>query len=119
MARQTPITLPQTAIVFSPYGDTVFVVTKAKDAKGRDTLIAQQRFVTLGDARGDQVAILSGLKPDEDVVSAGQDQAQERIARDDRQFDPRAERRRAQAAGSVVAMGFTSISSSGALSCRS
>ncbi|HJW39811.1 MAG TPA: efflux RND transporter periplasmic adaptor subunit, partial [Rhizomicrobium sp.] len=71
-APQTPITLPQTAIVFSPYGDTVFVVTKAKDAKGSDTLIAQQRFVTLGDARGDQVAILSGLKPDEDVVSAGQ-----------------------------------------------
>jgi membrane fusion protein (multidrug efflux system) len=71
-APQTPITLPQTAIVFSPYGDTVFVVTKAKDAKGRDTLIAQQRFVTLGEMRGDQVAILSGLKPDEDVVSAGQ-----------------------------------------------
>ena len=71
-APQTPITLPQTAIVFSPYGDTVFVVTKGKDMKGRDTLIAQQRFVTLGDTRGDQVAILSGLKPDENVVSAGQ-----------------------------------------------
>ena len=71
-APKTPITLPQTAIVFSPYGDTVFVVTKGKDMKGRDTLIAQQRFVTLGDTRGDQVAILSGLKPDENVVSAGQ-----------------------------------------------
>ncbi|HEY0299822.1 MAG TPA: efflux RND transporter periplasmic adaptor subunit [Rhizomicrobium sp.] len=71
-APQKPITLPQTAIVFSPYGDTVFVVTRGKDANGQPTLTAQQRFVTLGDTRGDQVAVLDGVKPDEDVVSAGQ-----------------------------------------------
>jgi membrane fusion protein, multidrug efflux system len=69
---QRPITLPQTAIVFSPYGDTVFVVTRGKDMKGQDVAVAQQRFVTLGDTRGDQIAILSGLSPDDDVVSAGQ-----------------------------------------------
>jgi membrane fusion protein (multidrug efflux system) len=69
---QNPITLPQTAIVFSPYGDTVFVVTKGKNADGKETLTAQQRFVTLGDTRGDQVAVLAGLRPDEDVVGSGQ-----------------------------------------------
>ncbi len=71
-AAQNPITLPQTAVVFSPYGDTVFVVTKGQDANGHETLTAQQRFVTLGDTRGDQIAVLSGIKPTDDVVSAGQ-----------------------------------------------
>jgi membrane fusion protein (multidrug efflux system) len=66
------ITLPQTAVVFSPYGDTVFVVVHAKDAKGNDGLVVRQRFVVTGEQRGDQVAITSGVKPDEDIVSSGQ-----------------------------------------------
>ncbi|HEY5347496.1 MAG TPA: efflux RND transporter periplasmic adaptor subunit [Rhizomicrobium sp.] len=66
------ITLPQTAVVFSPYGDTVFVVVHAKDAKGKDGLVVRQRFVVTGEQRGDQVAITSGVKPDEDIVSSGQ-----------------------------------------------
>jgi membrane fusion protein (multidrug efflux system) len=66
------ITLPQTAVVFSPYGDTVFVVVHAPDAKGKDGLVVRQRFVVTGEMRGDQVAITSGVKPDEDIVSSGQ-----------------------------------------------
>ncbi len=101
------ITLPQTAITYNPYGDTVFVVKKAsakKDPvseqaptsknksaqgtqkvaeKGRvaekntskdqdEPLIAEQRFVVLGPTRGDQVAIIKGLKEGEVVVTAGQ-----------------------------------------------
>ncbi|MDE1937382.1 MAG: efflux RND transporter periplasmic adaptor subunit [Alphaproteobacteria bacterium] len=69
------ITLPQTAVVYNPYGDTVFVITKSpasQNPTGKDQLAAEQRFVTVGETRGDQIAILSGLKPEEDVVSAGQ-----------------------------------------------
>lgn len=66
------ITLPQTAIVYNPYGDTVFLVVHQKDKDGKDQLVAQQRFVTVGETRGDQVAILSGLTSKDIVVSSGQ-----------------------------------------------
>jgi membrane fusion protein (multidrug efflux system) len=36
------------------------------------TLIARQRFVTLGETRGDQVAITKGVKPGEEIVTSGQ-----------------------------------------------
>jgi membrane fusion protein (multidrug efflux system) len=65
------ITLPQTAITYNPYGNTVFVVEHGtSDGKPRDTV--QQRFVKLGETRGDQVAVLSGIVPGDVVVSAGQ-----------------------------------------------
>jgi membrane fusion protein (multidrug efflux system) len=72
-APHMELTVPQTAITYNPYGDTVFVVTKqGVDAKGNPKLVAQQRFVTLSDTRGDQVAISKGLKAGEVVVIAGQ-----------------------------------------------
>lgn len=72
-AARSEITLPQTAITYNPYGDTVFVVSQnGTDAQGHAKLVAQQRFVTLSDTRGDQVAIQSGLKVGEVVVIAGQ-----------------------------------------------
>jgi membrane fusion protein (multidrug efflux system) len=66
------LTLPQTAVSYNPFGDTVFIVeeSKGKDEKAR--LLAQQKFVTTGEARGDQVAILSGIKEGDTVVTAGQ-----------------------------------------------
>jgi len=65
------ITLPKTAITYNPYGDTVYLVEKqTKDGKTVD--IARQLFVTLGETRGDQVAVTKGLKPGETVVTAGQ-----------------------------------------------
>jgi membrane fusion protein (multidrug efflux system) len=71
---RTQLTLPQTALTFNPYGDTVFVVEKTgeKDKDGQDALVARQRFVTIGDMRGDQVAIVSGLTANDLVVSSGQ-----------------------------------------------
>lgn len=66
------VTLPQTAIAYNSYGDTVFIVNHAKDAAGKDELVADQVFVTLGNTRGDQVAVLSGVKPGDVVVNAGQ-----------------------------------------------
>ncbi|MDP9015074.1 MAG: efflux RND transporter periplasmic adaptor subunit [Pseudomonadota bacterium] len=67
------ITLPQAAITYNPYGDTVYIVQKSGvDEKGNPKLTVQQRFVQLGDTRGDQVAVKSGIAAGEEVVTAGQ-----------------------------------------------
>jgi membrane fusion protein (multidrug efflux system) len=71
--KNDQITLPQTVVTYNPFGDTVFVVQKnGADDKGNPRLTVQQRFVKLGATRGDQVAVLSGIKAGEMVVSAGQ-----------------------------------------------
>lgn len=66
------ITLPQTAITYNPYGDVVYVVTPSKNEKGEDIQVVNQRFVTVGDTRGDQVAVVSGVSEKDLVVTAGQ-----------------------------------------------
>jgi len=68
------ITLPQTAITYNPYGDTVYVVVdgKGNDANGKPQLTARQTFVTTGATRGDQVAVLKGVADGDMVVTAGQ-----------------------------------------------
>jgi membrane fusion protein (multidrug efflux system) len=67
------ITLPQSAITYNPYGDTVFLVEhRGTDADGKAAAVVQQRFVKLGATRGDQVAVESGLQAGDVVVSAGQ-----------------------------------------------
>jgi membrane fusion protein, multidrug efflux system len=68
------ITLPQTAITYNPYGDTVYVVVdgKGSDVDGKPQLIARQTFVTVGPTRGDQVAVLKGVEEGDTVVTAGQ-----------------------------------------------
>ncbi len=67
------LTLPQTAITYNPYGDTVFVVKQSdKDKKGQPILTVRQIFVTTGGTRGDQIAVLSGIKAGDIVVTSGQ-----------------------------------------------
>jgi membrane fusion protein, multidrug efflux system len=69
----TYVTLPQTAITFNPYGDTVYVVeSKNNDAEGKPQLVARQTFVTIGPTRGDQVAIVRGIDAGDTIVTAGQ-----------------------------------------------
>jgi membrane fusion protein (multidrug efflux system) len=72
--EQRYLTLPQTAITYNPYGDTVFAVKPSdkKDEKGNPILTAQQVFVTTGPTRGDQVAIVKGVEAGTQVVSSGQ-----------------------------------------------
>jgi membrane fusion protein (multidrug efflux system) len=70
-APQKPLTLPQTAITYNTYGNIVYVVQKAKDKKGADIFTVQQRFVTTGETRGDQVVVLDGITPRDEIVSAG------------------------------------------------
>ena len=72
-APERHITLPQTAVAFTSYGDTVYIVEPAgNSAGGHAGLLARQVFVTTGATRGDQVAIMSGLKEGDVVVTAGQ-----------------------------------------------
>jgi membrane fusion protein (multidrug efflux system) len=72
------VTVPETAITYSLYGDSVFVVvpvkTKAASAAGPESLAheVERRFVGLGEARDGRIAITSGLKAGEEVATAGQ-----------------------------------------------
>jgi membrane fusion protein, multidrug efflux system len=102
--KQSYLTLPQTAVVFNPYGETVYIVKKksefdADQAQGAaaarggepavrpapqkprkggppplppDALVVEQSFVTTGAKRGDQIAILSGIREGAEVVTSGQ-----------------------------------------------
>jgi len=65
------ITLPQTAVVFNTYGDSVYLAVKG-DASSKDGLVAHQAFVKTGARRGDQVAVISGIDEGATVVTAGQ-----------------------------------------------
>jgi len=72
-APQNYITLPQTAVTFSPYGNTVYIVDgKGGDGNGKAPQVARQTFVTTGPTRGDQVAVLKGVNEGDMVVTAGQ-----------------------------------------------
>jgi membrane fusion protein (multidrug efflux system) len=68
--KERYLTLPQTAITYNPYGVTVYLVRQPATPGGHPT--AQLIFVTLGPTRGDQVAIVKGLKEGDVVVSGGQ-----------------------------------------------
>jgi membrane fusion protein, multidrug efflux system len=65
------VTLPQTAIAYNSYGNIVYLVDSQGTAEG-GALHARQTFVVTGTTRGDQVAILSGIKAGDTVVTAGQ-----------------------------------------------
>jgi membrane fusion protein (multidrug efflux system) len=73
---QQIVTVPQSAVTFSLYGDNVFVVNavkgKDKDGKDVDENVIERRFVKTGEVRGGRVAIIDGLKPGDRVVTAGQ-----------------------------------------------
>jgi membrane fusion protein (multidrug efflux system) len=69
---QSLVTIPLSAVAFNPYGNLVYVVEEARDDTGKTRKMVHQVFVTTGDQRGDQVAILKGLKAGDVVVTAGQ-----------------------------------------------
>jgi membrane fusion protein (multidrug efflux system) len=66
------LAIPTTAVLYAPYGDSVFVVEEEKSEKnGQHGKIVRQQFVRLGEKRGDFVSVVSGLKEGETVVSTG------------------------------------------------
>jgi membrane fusion protein (multidrug efflux system) len=68
---QQVVPLPASAINYAPYGDSVFVVTDMQDEQGRTYRGVRQQVVTLGPARGDQIAVLSGIQPGDEIVTSG------------------------------------------------
>lgn len=66
------IPLPASAINYAPYGDSVFVVTDIKDDKtGKTYRGVRQQLIKIEGSRGDQVAVVSGINPGDEIVSAG------------------------------------------------
>jgi membrane fusion protein (multidrug efflux system) len=63
--------IPATAVLYAPYGDTVFTIQEGKDASGKEARTVRQQFVRLGERRGDFVAVSSGLEEGQQVVSSG------------------------------------------------
>ena len=70
-SRESVVALPASSVKFAPYGNSVFIVEDIKGPKGGTYRGVRQQFVKLGTERGDQVAILSGVKPGEEVVTSG------------------------------------------------
>ena len=70
--EEHPVTvIPGTSVIYAPFGDSVFVLEEAKNPAGKPQTVAHQRFVRVGERRGDFIAVVSGLKPGETVVSSG------------------------------------------------
>jgi len=65
------ITLPQTAVVFNTYSNTVYLVGN-KGTADEPQLSVQQSVIITGETRGDQIAVLSGIKEGDEVVTSGQ-----------------------------------------------
>jgi len=65
------IALPASAISYAPFGDSVFIVENIKGKDGKTFRGVRQQFVKLAGAHGDQVGVLTGVKPGEEVVSSG------------------------------------------------
>jgi membrane fusion protein (multidrug efflux system) len=65
------LTVPQTAVTFNPYGSTVYLVDEITE-EGVTRFVANQTFITTGETRGDQIAILTGVEAGDEIVSAGQ-----------------------------------------------
>jgi len=70
-AKDPVIALPASAISYAPFGDSVFVVEDVKGPNGQSYRGVRQQFIKIGSARGDQVAVLSGISAGAEVVTSG------------------------------------------------
>jgi len=69
--RQNVVAIPATAIHYAPYGDSIFIVSQMKDPQGKEYKGVKEQFIKLGQSRGDMIAVVSGLKPGDEVVTSG------------------------------------------------
>ena len=69
--RQNVVAIPATAIHYAPYGDSIFVVSELKDPQGKEYKGVKEQFIKTGQSRGDMIAVVSGLKPGDEVVTSG------------------------------------------------
>ena len=66
------ITIPETAVDYTLYGDSVFLITEKKEGDGKTSLITSRSFVQTGNRIEGRAEILKGLKPGDRVVAVGQ-----------------------------------------------
>ena len=72
LGTNTPVVaVPASAINYAPYGDSVFIVADLKDSKGNTYKGVRQQIVKVGGSRGDQVGVVSGINPGDEVVTSG------------------------------------------------
>ena len=70
--RQAVLAIPATAVLYAPYGDTVFVIDEKQDERtGKTHSVLRQQVVRLGDSHGDFVSVLDGLDEGEQIVTSG------------------------------------------------
>ena len=70
--QEEVLMIPATAVLYAPYGDTVFVIDEKQDENtGEKQLMLRQQVVRLGESRGDFVAVSEGLEEGEQVVTSG------------------------------------------------
>ncbi len=70
--EQKVLSIPATAVLYAPYGDTVFVIDEVEDkANGKKQLVLRQQIIRLGGTKGDFVAVTEGLKEGEKIVTSG------------------------------------------------
>ena len=69
--KQNVVAIPATAIHYAPYGDSIFVVSELKDPQGKEYKGVKEQFIKIGQSRGDMIAVVSGLKPGDEVVTSG------------------------------------------------
>lgn len=65
------IMIPATSIQYAPYGDSVFVIEPMKDPQGKEYMGVREQTVTLGKTKGDQITVLKGLKPGDEIATSG------------------------------------------------
>jgi multidrug efflux system membrane fusion protein len=66
------VTVPETAVDYTLYGDSVFLISEKTEDDGKTSLTVVRSFVRSGNRIGGRVEILSGLKPGDRVVAVGQ-----------------------------------------------
>jgi membrane fusion protein (multidrug efflux system) len=70
--KQTVLPVAATAVAYATFGDSVFVIEEQKNKQSGETeKVLRQQFIRLGQARGDFVDIIDGLKVGETVVTSG------------------------------------------------
>ena len=65
------LAIPASSVLFAPYGDSVYVIKERETESGQKEQVAEQAFVRLEERRGDLVAVSSGLRAGDLVVSTG------------------------------------------------
>ncbi len=70
--KKDQITLPETAITYTLYGETVYILTKKTDKKNKTFLQAKQKIVKLGKSQNGEIHVLDGLSKGDLVVTSGQ-----------------------------------------------